>query len=264
MKDTRAKIMGILNMTPDSFSDGGKFLDLGKAIEHGLKMIADGAHILDIGGESTRPGATPVSAEEQIKRVVPAIEALKGQGTLISIDTRDANVMEAALEAGARMINDVSALNHDPRSMDFAAAAKVPAVLMHMQGTPQTMQDNPVYKDIVEDVFEYLKARIQACIEAGIDKSLLIADPGFGFGKTAEHNRDLLRNLERFQALGVPLMVGLSRKSFLGKDLLPQERLAASLDAALHARLQGARIFRVHDVAETVMALKAFDVLAKS
>ena len=260
-------IMGIVNVTPDSFSDGGKFINPDKAIAHGLALVQAGAHILDIGGESTRPGAEVIEIEEEIARVVPVIEGLKGKAPWISIDTRNAQTMEAALKAGANCINDISALTHESRSIDVAAEAQVPVFLMHSQGTPQDMQDNPNYNNVIEDIFEYLKTRIQACDTHRIDANLLIADPGIGFGKTLEHNLLLLRNIKRFQDLGVPILLGASRKSFIGKisnDEPADERIPGSIAAALYGYSQGVNIFRVHDVKETVQALKTYEAISSA
>lgn len=254
-------VMGIVNTTPDSFSDGGAFLDPDLAIKHGQKLAQEGAHILDIGGESTRPGAEEVSLEEELCRVLPVIEALSGKGHLISIDSRKSRVMEKALEKGACVINDVSALQFDPESTFIAARAECPVVLMHAQGTPQTMQDKPQYEHVVLDIYDWLEARISEAEQSGIDRAHIIADPGIGFGKTLEHNLQLMSHLSVFHGLGVPLLVGASRKRFLGditgeKD--PQARVSASVTAALHAARQGVHIVRVHDVRQTVQALTTY------
>jgi dihydropteroate synthase len=245
-------LMGIVNATPDSFSDGGAY----DPVAHGKRLIDEGADIIDIGGESTRPGAQTVSVEEECRRVMPVISALKDH--FLSIDTRNAATMSAALYAGAHMLNDVSALTHDAAAMDVAATCDAPVCLMHMQGTPQTMQQNPVYKDVVAEVYEYLQSRIQACMAAGIEKSRLIADPGFGFGKTYEHNVALLENFTAFQGLGVTLMAGVSRKRFIGRMMdgaSEDARLEGSIAAARKLTEQGARILRVHDVAPTALAV---------
>jgi dihydropteroate synthase len=257
-------IMGIVNATPDSFSDGGAYLDPGRAIAHALAMIQAGAAIVDLGGESTRPGAAPVDPDEEIRRVVPVIagirEAATTAGAMISIDTRNARTMRAALDAGAGMINDVSALTHDPESIAVvAAAADVPVVLMHMLGDPATMQQAPAYDDVALDIYDYLEARIAAAEAAGIARSRIVADPGIGFGKTNAHNLALLNQLSLFHGLGVPLLVGVSRKGFIGRLSAGESadsRLAGSLALGLAAVKQGARILRVHDVAETAQALK--------
>ena len=233
----RARIAGIVNVTPDSFSDGGKHFDAQRAIAHGLKLVEEGADLLDVGGESTRPGAEPVSAQDEIARVVPVIEALAKQTSVpIAIDTSKPEVMRAAVAAGAGLINDVYALRRDG-ALDAAAELKVPVCLMHMQGEPRTMQDDPHYDDVVGDVNRFLTDRIFACELSGIDKKRIVVDPGFGFGKTLEHNLALLRALDQFAALGVPLLVGLSRKAMIGtltgREL--DERAVGSAAAALIA-----------------------------
>jgi dihydropteroate synthase len=253
----RPRIAGVVNVTPDSFSDGGKYLDPARAIAHALKLAEEGADLLDIGSESTRPGADVVSADEEISRVVPVIEALAKQTSLpIAIDTSKPEVMRAAVAAGAGMINDVRALRGDG-ALDAAADLKVPICLMHMLGEPRTMQDDPLYDEVVSDVRRFLAERIFACEMSGIDKKKLIVDPGFGFGKTLEHNLALLRSLDQFAALGVPLMVGLSRKSMIGTltGAAMNDRTAGSVAAALIAVQKGAAIVRVHDVAATRDAL---------
>ncbi len=253
----RPRIAGIINVTPDSFSDGGRQLNANAAIKRGLTLVADGADLLDIGGESTRPGAEAVSAETEIARIVPVIAALAKQTSIpISVDTSKPDVMRAAVAAGAGMINDVCALRHDG-ALDAAAELKVPVCLMHMLGEPRTMQDDPRYDDVVSDVRRFLAERIFACEMSGIDKKNIIVDPGFGFGKNLEHNLTLLRGLDQLAALGVPLMVGLSRKSMIGvltgRDV--DDRAVGSAAAALIAVQKGALIVRVHDVAETRDAL---------
>ena len=257
-------IMGVVNVTPDSFSDGGKFINPDNGIAHGLKLISEGASILDVGGESSRPGAKPIEINEEIERVVPVIEGLAGKVPWISIDTRNAQTMEAALKAGANIINDISALSHDPRSVSVAAQANVPVFLMHMQGTPQNMQKKPCYKNAVEDIYKYLQERIQYCETNRIDAGMLVCDPGIGFGKTVENNLLILRNIRRFHDLMVPILLGTSRKSFIGKissDEPPSERIPGSLASALYGYSQGVQIFRVHDVAAHVQALKIFGAI---
>ena len=256
-------IMGILNATQDSFSDGGAFLDPRAAIAHGEAMIAAGARIVDVGGESTRPGATAVPVEEEIRRVTPVIAGLRAcaddSGAVISIDTRNAATMAAALNAGATIVNDVSALTHDPRAMEIVAKSDARIVLMHMRGEPATMQRAPAYDDVVLDVYDYLEARIAACRKAGIVLDRIVVDPGIGFGKTTAQNLALVSHLSLFHGLGVPLLVGVSRKGFIGKLSAcepPAVRLPGSLAAALACVGQGAQILRVHDVAETAQALK--------
>lgn len=251
-------VMGILNVTPDSFSDGGRFDRLGAAMQHAESMADEGAAIIDIGGESTRPGSTGVSEQEELDRVLPVIEAVRSVTAVpVSVDTSKARVMREAVAAGAAMINDVCALREDG-ALEAAAQLGVPVCLMHMQGRPRTMQEAPAYDDVVADVTAFLDRRVQACVEAGVDKSLIIIDPGFGFGKTREHNVDLLANLRQLRAGGRPVLVGISRKSMLG-DLTGRavdERVAASVAAAVIAVLNGADIVRVHDVGPTVDALR--------
>lgn len=257
-------VMGIVNVTPDSFSDGGKFFDAEKAIHHGLKLIEEGADILDIGGESTRPDSEPVSVEEEISRVMPVIKALAQTGKIISIDTRNAETMEAAIKAGACFINDVSALQGQG-SLEAAAKSGLPVCLMHMKGEPKTMQDNPVYADVVAEVFKFLKERIAVCQQAGITKEKIYADIGIGFGKTLEHNLALFQNLEKFHELGVKLLLGASRKRFIEKIAggATDERMGGSLAAALRGFEAGADILRVHDVAQTVQALKTWQAIRR-
>lgn len=259
----RPRIMGIVNVTPDSFSDGGKYLGLEAAVAHGQALMKAGADILDIGGESTRPGAAPVPVHEEINRVVPVIQALKELGATISIDTRHTRVMEAALKAGADMINDVTALSDDG-ALDLVAEADVPVIMMHMQGQPQTMQANPSYGDCVLDIYDYLAERLQACETAGIKRAKICIDPGIGFGKTLAHNMALITSLGQFHGLGCSVLLGASRKSFIEK-ICPatpaEDRLGGSLAAALKGAEQGAQIVRVHDVAETVQALKVWEYI---
>ncbi len=254
-------LMGIVNVTPDSFSDGGRYLAAEAAIAHGLKLRAEGAQILDIGGESTRPGAVPVSVEEEIARVVPVIKGLAGGGALLSVDTRNAATMHAACAAGAGMINDISALTHDPAALAVAADTGAYICLMHMQGEPQTMQAAPSYEDVFAEVYAYLEGRIAACAAAGVNRSRIVADPGIGFGKSLEHNLILLNRLGDFKSLGVPLLLGASRKRFIESlcpDTPADRRLPGSLAACLAAYTQGIRAFRVHDVAETAQALTVY------
>lgn len=257
-------VMGVVNVTPDSFSDGGRFADSASAIGHALHLRTLGADILDVGGESTRPGAQPVSEADELARVIPVIEGIRAQSdAMISVDTSKPAVMRAAAEAGANMINDVCALQA-PGAMSVAAELGVPVCLMHMQGEPRTMQQAPRYKDAVEDILAFFQARIQACEKAGIEREQLVLDPGFGFGKSLAHNLELLAGLDRFATLGLPVLAGLSRKSMLGAITgreRPDQRLAASVAAALLAAERGAAIVRVHDVAETVDALKVRQAL---
>ena len=257
----RVRVMGIVNVTPDSFSDGGEHATTEAAIAHGLRLAEEGADVLDIGGESTRPGADAVALDEELRRVIPVIEALAQRTTLpISIDTSKPEVMRAAVAAGAGMINDVYGLRREG-ALDAAAALGVPVVLMHMLGEPRSMQEAPVYDDVVADVHRFLAERIFAAEMAGIAKSRIVVDPGFGFGKTLEHNLALLARLDRIAALGVPVMAGLSRKRSIGQltgrdD--PHARIHGSVAAHLIAAQRGAKLVRVHDVAATVDALKVW------
>jgi len=249
-------LMGVVNVTPDSFSDGGRFLEADAAIEHGLKLAGDGAAILDIGGESTRPGADPVPAEEELRRVAPVVEALAGRapaGTRISIDTTKRAVAEAALDAGADIVNDVSALRFDPELADLVADRGVDCVLMHMLGEPRTMQEDPRYGDVVEDVRAFLEERLEHATSMGIAEERVWLDPGIGFGKTVEHNLELLRRLDEIVAIGRPVVVGTSRKRFIGAltgGKPEDERLPGTIATNVIALERGASVFRVHDVAE--------------
>ncbi|EGQ9312715.1 dihydropteroate synthase [Vibrio vulnificus] len=259
-------VMGILNVTPDSFSDGGQFNALDAALVQAERMIAAGVSIIDIGGESTRPGAPEVSLEEELKRVIPAIQAIRQKHDVwISIDTSKAEVMKQAIEAGADLINDVRALQ-EPGALAVAAKAQVPICLMHMQGQPRSMQHNPNYQDVLKEVGEFLEERVAACEEAGIAKELLILDPGFGFGKTIEHNYHLLVHLEAFHQLGLPILAGMSRKSMVFKLLnkKPAECMVASVTCATIAAMKGAQIIRVHDVEETVEAMRVIQMMHKN
>ena len=261
----RARVMGIVNVTPDSFSDGGQHAGVEAAVAHGLRLVDEGADMLDIGGESTRPGAQPVAIADELARVVPVIQALAGRVTVpISIDTSKPEVMRAAIQAGAGMINDVAALRGEG-ALDAAAALGVPVVLMHMQGEPRTMQSSPSYDDVVAEVHGFLAQRIFACEMAGIDKKRILIDPGFGFGKDLSHNLALLAGLHRFTELGVPVLAGLSRKRSIGELTgreRPGERVSGSVAAALIAVQRGASLVRVHDVAATVDALKVWSAVA--
>ncbi len=255
---SRPQVMGVLNVTPDSFSDGGDFFSVDAALERALAMQAEGAAIIDVGGESTRPGAEPVPADEEIRRVVPVIEALHAHLSIpLSIDTQKADVMRAAVAAGAGLINDVNALRA-PGALATAAASGVPVCLMHMQGEPRSMQQQPHYQDVVTEVRDFLRDRVAACEAAGIARERMLLDPGFGFGKRVEHNLRLLAELDQLAALGLPLLVGLSRKSMIGKLLHLEvgERLPASLALALLAVERGAVLVRAHDVAATWQTLQ--------
>ena len=256
--------MGVVNATPDSFSDGGEWLDAAAAIGRGRALAAAGADIVDVGGESTRPGAVEVDEAEECRRILPVVAALAGDGIPVSVDTRHPGVLRAALAAGARIANDVSALAADPASPGLVAAAGASAVLVHMQGRPESMQDDPHYGDAVEEVFAFLACRVAACRAAGIGPERLAVDPGYGFGKTLEHNLALLRGLERFGALGCTVAVGVSRKASLGRlsgEPDPKRRVPESLAAGLFALDRGARLLRVHDVDETCRALAVWRAL---
>lgn len=255
---TRPHIMGIVNVTPDSFSDGGKYSSVDLAVEHALQLVAEGADILDIGGESTRPGADPVGLEEELRRVIPVIEALSKVTTVpLSIDTYKPEVMRAAIQAGADIVNDICALREDG-ALEVVANSNAGICLMHMQGIPQTMQINPQYTDVVNEVKQFLADRVEACLAHGIAGERILLDPGFGFGKTTAHNVALIQHLDSFTTLGLPLLVGLSRKSVLGKIAGgdEQQRLHAGLAASVISVMKGAKIVRVHDVKATVDALK--------
>ena len=258
------QLLGIVNVTPDSFYDGGIYARAEDAAARGIAMLAEGASVLDVGGESTRPGAALVPEAEELARVLPVVEALAAHGAPVSIDTRHAGVMVEAVQAGAVLINDVAALS-EPGALDAAADLGVPVVLMHSNADPRTMQDNPEYDDVVLDVFDYLDARIEACGRAGIPQARLIADPGIGFAKTALHNAQLFERLSIFHGLGCPVLLGASRKSFVGRfseGEAPQERLAGSLAAAMWGLSQGCQLLRVHDVAETAQALRVWSTAA--
>jgi len=263
---SRAIVMGILNVTPDSFSDGGRFSRVEHAVEHAMRMQHEGADIIDIGGESTRPGANAVTVDEELERVIPVIRALRQHSSLpISIDTSKPEVMRAAVAEGADMVNDVNALQAEG-AVETCARLAVPVCLMHMQGEPRTMQLNPQYDDVVKDVSAYLQQRSIECIESGIHRNNIVIDPGFGFGKALRHNLDLLNRLESISALELPVLVGISRKSMLGAilDRPVAERLYAGIAAAVIAHNKGARLFRVHDVAPTRDALAVCDALQHS
>jgi dihydropteroate synthase len=254
----RTRLMGIVNVTPDSFSDGGDFLEADAAAAQARRLVEEGAEIVDLGGESTRPGSLEVPLEAEKQRILPVLERLRGLPAAISIDTRKAALMEAAVAAGAGIINDVSALTHDPEGLKAAAALARPIVLMHSKGDPRTMQENPFYDDVLLEVYDYLEARIEAAVAAGVPRANLVADPGIGFGKALDHNLSLLAGLSTFQGLGVPVLLGASRKRIIGsltgrRD--PKERMPGSLAVALVGAAQGVQILRVHDVAETRQAL---------
>jgi len=258
-------IMGVLNVTPDSFSDGGKFFTVEKAVEHGLTMVADGAHIIDVGGESTRPGAAPVAVEEEARRVVPVIKKLRAKiDVVISIDTSKAQVARAAIVAGASIVNDVTGARSDKEMMPLVAETKAAFIIMHMQGTPRTMQADPRYVDVVSDVADFFRQQYARAIDWGIDPMAIAFDPGIGFGKTLEHNLELLAQLERIRVHERPLVVGVSRKSFLAKltgssEINDRVAPAAALTSLLRTR--GADVFRVHDVKENVNALQVTEAI---
>jgi len=258
----RPLVMGVVNVTPDSFSDGGLYADTGRAVAHARRLIEEGADILDIGGESTRPGAAPVTLEEERRRVLPVLEALVADGVPVSVDTRKPGLMREAIAAGAAMINDVTALS-GPGALEAVAQAPVAVCLMHMQGDPGTMQTNPTYRDVVREVRNFLARRVAAAETAGIARNRIVVDPGFGFGKTAEHNLALLRSLGELKSLGGALLAGLSRKAMLGKltGREPLARVPASIVAALLAVQNGAQIVRVHDVAATRDALTIWNAV---
>ncbi len=260
-------VMGIVNVTPDSFSDGGRYLQAEAAVGHGLELVAAGAHILDIGGESTRPFADPVPEQEELERVIPVIERLAPMVKVpISIDTTKSAVARAAIEAGASMVNDISALRMDPQIAEVAAAAGVPLILMHMKGTPRTMQVDPSYEDLFGEIITFLSRAMEQAVACGVKRNLLVVDPGIGFGKTLEHNLDIIKHLDRFQELDAPVLIGPSRKAFvraLVKDQsvkdIPADRpevISGTLAAVTAAVLNGAHIVRVHDVAQAAAAVK--------
>ena len=259
----RPLIMAIVNVTPDSFSDGGDFFDPAAAIAHGEAMLAAGADILDIGGESTRPGADPVPPEEEERRVLPVIRHFAAKGATVSVDTRHASVMDSAAAAGVRIINDIAGLG-DPQALPVVARTGTPVVVMHMQGDPGTMQANPTYRDAALDVFDWLEERVARCVAAGVPAERIAVDPGIGFGKRTEHNLEILRHTSLYHALGCTVLIGLSRKGFIGRlsrEEPPKERLPGSLAAGLETLNQGAQILRVHDVAETAQARAVWEAL---
>lgn len=259
---SQTRVMGIVNVTPDSFSDGGRHADAMAAIAHGRLLAEQGADILDVGGESTRPGSETVGAEEELRRIIPVIEGLADAG-IVSVDTRKSNVMERAIDAGAAIINDVSALGFDPASAATAARLGKPVILMHAQGEPKTMQLAPKYDDVVLDVYDFLAERVAMAQAAGIAEDMICIDPGIGFGKSFEHNLALMQSLSVLLGLGVAMLVGVSRKNMIGVltgEKVAANRVAGSAGGALHAALMGAHILRVHDVAATVQALRVFTV----
>lgn len=266
---SRPLVMGVLNLTPDSFSDGGRYRTIEAAVEYALSMEAEGADIIDIGGESTRPGAKPVTSTEEQARVIPVIERLRQQTTLpVSVDTYHAATARAAVNAGADIVNDISALRSDPDMVRLIADKRVPVVLMHMLGEPQSMQQNPRYDNCVEEIASFFKERIEFCAANGIDKSRLIIDPGIGFGKRLSDNVEILAGLRRLSDFNLPILIGASRKSFIGMlhptDREADQRTGGSIAAAVVAALHGASILRVHDVAQTVEALKVMQAIREA
>jgi dihydropteroate synthase len=261
----RTWLMGIVNVTPDSFADGGRYADPARAVAHGLALVAEGADIVDVGGESTRPGSRPVPEAEETARVVPVVAGLRRESrALISVDTTKAAVARAALDAGADIVNDISAFRFDPAMAGVVARSGAGAVLMHMKGTPATMQDDPRYDDLVGEIAAFLDDRLRVAEAAGVPRERLVVDPGIGFGKTVEHNLEILRRAADFLALGRPLLLGFSRKAFLGRvlgGLAPDERLEATLAAAVLAVERGAHILRVHDVGPVAKAVRAAEAI---
>jgi dihydropteroate synthase len=260
----RTLVMGIVNVTPDSFSDGGQFYDPQVAISHAKKLVSEGADIIDIGGESTRPGSEAVSLEDELDRVIPAIKGIAHENSIpISIDTCKSEVAMAALDAGASMINDISAMTFDPKIADVASENGVPLILMHMQGTPKNMQKNPEYIDVVGDIKEFLNERIEFAVSKGVSKDKIIIDPGIGFGKTLENNYDIIRRLNEFTEVGQPVLIGTSRKSFIGQtlDLEVTDRLIGSLATITMSIINGVDIVRVHDVKESMQTVRMTDAI---
>lgn len=262
---TKTYIMGVINVTPDSFFDGGKYFSTEKAVAHGLSLIEKGADILDIGGESTRPGALPVSTDEELKRVIPVIEEISKRAKIpISIDTYKAKVAEEAINAGASIINDISGLNFDPQMPSVAAKYKTPVIIMHIKGTPQDMQKNPHYDALIPEIIEYLRAAIIKAKETGVEEDKIIIDPGIGFGKLPEHNLEIIKNLKEFNLLNKPILIGVSRKSFIGKilnDAPPEHRLEGTAAAVAVSIINGANIVRVHDVDYMYKVVKVVDAI---
>ncbi|MCL4476682.1 MAG: dihydropteroate synthase [Nitrospirae bacterium] len=263
----KTHVMGILNITPDSFTDGGIFFRKDSAVEHGLRMVEDGADLIDIGGESTRPGSDPVEFEEEIRRTIPVIEELaKRVNVPISIDTYKADVAKRALDAGASMVNDISGLRFDPEMAGVAADYKAPLVIMHIKGSPKNMQVNPEYEALIPEIIDYLRISIKLAVDAGVKEDMIIIDPGIGFGKTFEHNLEILKNLREFTLLEKPLLIGPSRKAFIGKILgnsPTSERLEGTAAAVAISIMNGANIIRVHDVKEMVKVSKVADAIKR-
>ena len=262
----RTHVMGVLNVTPDSFSDGGLFLEREKAVEHGIAMAEEGADFIDIGGESTRPFSRSISSDEEIERVVPVIETLAREITVpVSIDTWKGNVAREALQAGASMINDISGLRLDPALSSVAAESGVPVTLMHMKGTPANMQKNPVYEDLVGEIKEFLEDAVRKAVEAGIREDLILVDPGIGFGKTFDHNLQIIKKLSSFLSLGKPLLIGTSNKSFIGEVLGKKvdERVTGTMATVAVAAMNGAHVVRVHNVKEAVETVRMVDAIKR-
>ncbi|MCD6517668.1 MAG: dihydropteroate synthase [Candidatus Aminicenantes bacterium] len=262
----RTWLMGILNVTPDSFSDGGIYLDKKSAVQKGLQLIKDGADILDIGGESTRPGSHPVTAEEEKRRILPVIsEIRKKTDALISVDTTKSEVLKSALDAGADILNDISAMRFDPKILGLASKQDIPVIIMHMKGTPRSMQESPEYDNVIQEIKTFLKQRITDALTAGIKKNKIIIDPGIGFGKRLKDNLKIISNLSAFSELGFPILIGVSRKSFIGDllNLSPEKRIEGTIASSLISILQGAHILRVHDVSSLKKAVIVAEAIMK-
>lgn len=262
----RTWLMGILNVTPDSFSDGGMYLDKKSAVQKGLQLIEDGADILDIGGESTRPGSNPITSEEEKRRILPVISGIREKtDTLISVDTTKSEVLKSALDAGADILNDISGMRFDPKILGLAAKKDIPVIIMHMKGTPRNMQESPEYNNVIQEIKTFLKQRVSGALTAGIKKNKIIIDPGIGFGKRLKDNLKIISNLSAFSELGYPILIGVSRKSFIG-DLLklsPEKRLEGTIASSLISILQGAHILRVHDVSSLKKAVTVAEAIIK-
>lgn len=264
--DERTHVMGVLNVTPDSFSDGGRYFGSDRAVEHGLQMARDGADIVDVGGESTRPYAKRLTCSEEMDRVIPVIEALKRELSIpISIDTYKSEVAQGCLNAGASIINDISALRFDPHMASVAAQGDVPLILMHMKGTPENMQENPLYHDLIPEISEFLKDAIDRCVAAGVREDLILVDPGIGFGKTFDHNLAVIKELSRFKSLGRPILLGTSNKAFIGHILGKgvSERETGSMATVAAGVMNGAHIVRVHNVKKTVETVRVIDAIRR-
>ncbi len=266
-RDNSPLIMGIVNVTPDSFSDGGSYISTDKAISHGLSLLGQGADIIDIGGESTRPNADIVTVGEEISRVIPVIQGLSGKAPYISIDTRNAKTMAAAIKAGANIINDVSALTHDPDSISVIADSNLPVCIMHMKGNPQTMQNAPAYENVIDEIMSFFEERLRFMSQHNINLNKVIIDPGIGFGKTLEHNLLIIKHISKFKTLGCTILLGTSRKSFIGLlccENDPHRRVYGSIASAIYALENGTNIFRVHDVKETKQAFDVYNAISNA